>query len=241
MMVGPSRTTQSNGCAVGIVRIAAVLPVPAQAAGGRGVGAEDASIERLYAALVLRPVPIDFWHGCERVSSLGASVELYRDGRLIGRPAADARAGPAAAAAVGGGGARLGCAVPTGAFHGLVGAPTPARSARAAAAAAGRLAASTARERDDGPRDLRYARARERDRRQRLPRSRDRPSDRRHSGLEQHARATAALENQAAACVMCAALVPPGIPLCMPGILASAAAAEAPRRAVVVAMIRMRS
>ena len=57
--------------AVGIVRIAAVLPVPAQSACGCGVGAENASIERFDAALVLRPVPIDFGHGCLRVSSLG--------------------------------------------------------------------------------------------------------------------------------------------------------------------------
>ena len=111
---------------VGIVRIAPVLPIPAQTAGGRGVRTEDTSIERLYAALVLRPVPIDFWHCCVRVSSLGASAELYRDGRLsVGLRRTRARGRRRLLARPAAGGARLGCAVPTGTFHGFVGAPTP--------------------------------------------------------------------------------------------------------------------
>ena len=46
----------------GIIRITGVLPIPSQPARRGGVGAEHAAIERLYAALVLRPVPINLGH-----------------------------------------------------------------------------------------------------------------------------------------------------------------------------------
>ena len=48
--------------AVGVVWIAAILPVPAKAACGRGIWSEDTPVKRLDAALVLRPVPINLGH-----------------------------------------------------------------------------------------------------------------------------------------------------------------------------------
>jgi hypothetical protein len=45
-----------------VVRVAAVLPVPAEALGIRGVGAMRPAIERIDAAAVVRPEPIDFGH-----------------------------------------------------------------------------------------------------------------------------------------------------------------------------------
>jgi len=45
-----------------VVRVSTVLPVPAQALGIRGIGAMRPSIERVDAATVVRPEPIDFGH-----------------------------------------------------------------------------------------------------------------------------------------------------------------------------------
>ncbi len=45
-----------------VVRVAAMLPVPAEPLGIRGVGAVRPAIERIDAAAVVRPEPIDFGH-----------------------------------------------------------------------------------------------------------------------------------------------------------------------------------
>ena len=122
--------------AVRIVGITSVLPVPAQTAGRGGVWAEHAPIERLYPALVLRPVPIDFGHGCERVSSLGAPVGLYRDGGLSSPCGGRVRV----AAALHGRRRRrqTRCAVPTGTLNGSSVLPHPAYLARGLLCATGR-------------------------------------------------------------------------------------------------------
>src|SRR3954466_4564715 len=51
------------GFTAGVVRVAPVLPFPAQAAGLCGIAAEHTPIQRVHCAAILGPVAIDVWNG----------------------------------------------------------------------------------------------------------------------------------------------------------------------------------
>ena len=61
-MAPPSRATQISGPVGGHVRVAAVLPVPAQPVGVGHVGAEHAAVQRLDLAPVVGSVAVDLSH-----------------------------------------------------------------------------------------------------------------------------------------------------------------------------------
>ena len=68
--VVPSRASQISGPSAGTLRVAAVLPVPAQPVGFGRVGPEHAPVQRLDLAPILGAVAIDLGHGVQRSGQL---------------------------------------------------------------------------------------------------------------------------------------------------------------------------